>query len=149
MNRRDLMFVKQISVFLENKPGKLSQVTGILKEHDVDISAISIADTTEFGILRMIVNKPEKAVTAIKAARFPVSTTEVLAVEVSDKPGGLNHALQILNDAGVSIEYLYSFIKRNGNKALILFRVEDPAKAVDVLQSAGVRLYSTEEINSL
>ena len=137
------MFVKQISVFLENKPGKLSQVTGILKEHDVDISAISIADTTEFGILRMIVNKPEKAVTAIKAARFPVSTTEVLAVEVSDKPGGLNHALQILNDAGVSIEYLYSFIKRNGNKALILFRVEDPAKAVDVLQSAGVRLYST------
>ncbi|MGI6425831.1 MAG: ACT domain-containing protein [Tepidanaerobacteraceae bacterium] len=143
------MFVKQISVFLENKPGKLSQVTGILKEHDVDISAISIADTTEFGILRMIVNKPEKAVTAIKAARFPVSTTEVLAVEVSDKPGGLNHALQILNDAGVSIEYLYSFIKRNGNKALILFRVEDPAKAVDVLQSAGVRLYSTEEINSL
>ncbi|HHX23715.1 MAG TPA: ACT domain-containing protein [Thermoanaerobacterales bacterium] len=143
------MFVKQISVFLENKPGKLSQVTGILKEHDVDISAISIADTTEFGILRMIVNKPEKAVAAIKAARFPVSTTEVLAVEVSDKPGGLNHALQILNDAGVSIEYLYSFIKRNGNKALILFRVEDPAKAVDVLQSAGVRLYSTEEINSL
>ncbi len=129
------MFVKQISVFLENKPGKLSQVTDILEKNDIDISAISIADTTEFGILRMIVNKPEEAVAAIKAEKFPVSTTEVLAVEVADKPGGLNLALQTLNEAGVSIEYLYSFIKRNGKRALILFRVEDPEKAVEVLQS--------------
>lgn len=140
------MFVKQISVFLENKPGKLAQVTDILENKDIDISAISIADTTEFGILRMIVNKPEEALTAIKAAGFPVNTTEVLAVEVSDKPGGLNKALQILKNSDVIIEYLYSFIKRNGNKALILFRVDKPQKAVEVLQEAGIKLYSAEEI---
>lgn len=140
------MFVKQISVFLENKPGKLAQVTDILENKDIDISAISIADTTEFGILRMIVNKPEEALTAIKAAGFPVNTTEVLAVEVSDKPGGLNKALQILKNSDVIIEYLYSFIKRNGNKALILFRVDKPQKAVAVLREAGIKLYSAEEI---
>jgi len=143
------MFVKQISVFLENKPGKLSQVTDILEKNNIDIKAISIADTTEFGILRMIVDKPKEAVEAIKAEKFPVSTTDVLAVEVTDKPGGLNRALQILNDAGVSVEYLYSFIKRNGERALILFRVEEPERAVEVLQSAGIKLYSTEEINNL
>ncbi|GLI20251.1 amino acid-binding protein [Tepidanaerobacter syntrophicus] len=143
------MFVKQISVFLENKPGKLSQVTDILEKNNIDIKAISIADTTEFGILRMIVDKPKEAVEAIKAEKFPVSTTDVLAVEVRDKPGGLNRALQILNDAGVSVEYLYSFIKRNGERALILFRVEEPERAVEVLQSAGIKLYSTEEINNL
>lgn len=143
------MFVKQISVFLENKPGKLSQVTDILEKNNIDIKAISIADTTEFGILRMIVDKPKEAVEAIKAEKFPVSTTDVLAVEVTDKPGGLNHALQVLNDAGISVEYLYSFIKRNGERALILFRVEEPDRAVEVLRSAGIKLYSTEEINSL
>jgi hypothetical protein len=78
------MFVKQISVFLENKPGKLYQVTEVLKKHNIDISAISVADTTEFGIVRMIVDKPDLAVAAIKEAKFPVSTTDVLAVEVSD-----------------------------------------------------------------
>ena len=88
----------------------------------------------------MIVNKPEEAVSVIKAAKFPVNTTEVLAVEVSDKPGGLNFALQVLNKAGVSIEYIYSFIKRYGDRALILFRVEQPARAVEALQSAGVKL---------
>ena len=143
------MFVTQISVFLENKPGRLAQVTEVLRQNNIDISAISVADTSEFGIVRMIVDKPKEAVSALKAAKFPVSTTEVLAVEVSDKPGGLNFALQVLNEANISIEYLYSFIKRNGDKALILLRIEDSAKAVEVLQSAGVKLYTNEEINLL
>lgn len=143
------MFVTQISVFLENKPGRLAQVTEVLKQNNIDISAISVADTSEFGIVRMIVDKPKEAVSVLKDAKFPVSTTEVLAVEVSDKPGGLNFALQVLNEANISIEYLYSFIKRNGDKALILFRIEDSAKAVKVLQSAGVKLYTNEEINLL
>jgi hypothetical protein len=97
----------------------------------------------------MIVDKPDLAVAAIKEAKFPVSTTDVLAVEVSDKPGGLNYALKVLNDANISVEYLYSFIKRNGDKALILFRVENPSEATEVLQAAGVKLYTNEEINSL
>ena len=143
------MIIKQISVFLENKSGRLHEVFEILGKNDINVTACSVADTTEFGILRMIVNKPEEAVAAIKAAKFPVNTTEVLAVEVSDKPGCLNYALQVLNEAGVSIEYLYSFIKRNGDKALILFRVEESARAVKILQSAGVKLYTNEEISSL
>jgi hypothetical protein len=97
----------------------------------------------------MIVNKPEEAVAAIKEAGFPVSTTEVLAVEVADRPGGLNRALQVLQQAGVSIEYLYSFIKRNEDRALILFRVENPDKAVKALNSAGIKMYSSEEIAAL
>jgi hypothetical protein len=143
------MFVKQISVFLENKPGRLSEITRVLSEKNIDISAISIADTTQFGILRMIVNKPEEAVAAIKEAGFPVSTTDVLAVEVADRPGGLNNALQVLRQAGVSVEYLYSFIKRSEDKALILFRVEDPQKAIKALESAGIKLYGNDEIASL
>jgi hypothetical protein len=143
------MLVKQISVFLENKPGRLAMVTKVLEEKGIDISAVSIADTTQFGILRMIVSKPEEAVAAIKEAGFPVSTTEVLAVEVSDRPGGLNHALQILQRAGVSIEYLYSFIKRSEDKALILFRVENNEKAIAALEAANIKLYNEKEISAL
>lgn len=143
------MFVKQISVFLENKPGRLAAVTKVLADNGIDISAISIADTTQFGILRMIVNKPEEAMTAVKQAGFPASTTEVLAVEVQDEPGGLNRALQVLQQAEVSVEYLYSFIKRNEDKALILFRVEDPQKAVEALKSAGIKIYGSDDIASL
>ncbi|MDI3534511.1 MAG: hypothetical protein PWQ82_876 [Thermosediminibacterales bacterium] len=143
------MFVKQISVFLENKPGRLAAVTKVLADKGIDISAISIADTTQFGILRMIVNKPEEAMAAVKQAGFPASTTEVLAVEVQDEPGGLNHALQVLQQAEVSVEYLYSFIKRNEDKALILFRVEDPQKAVEALKSAGIKIYGSDDIASL
>ncbi|HHY03925.1 MAG TPA: ACT domain-containing protein [Thermoanaerobacterales bacterium] len=143
------MFVKQISVFLENKPGRLAAACETLSKNNIDISAISIADTTQFGILRMIVDKPDEALAVMKKAGFPVSTTEVLAVEVADRPGGLNNALQILQQADVSIEYLYSFIKRNGDKALILLRVESPQKAVEVLKNAGIKMYTCEEIAEL
>jgi hypothetical protein len=140
------MFVKQISVFLENKPGKIAAVAKVLQENNVDISAISVADTTQFGVLRMIVNKPEVALSAIKKAGFPVSTTDVIAVEVADKPGGLSLALQALEQAHVNVEYLYSFIKRNKDKALILFRVENPTVAVEVLTDKGFKIYSNDEI---
>lgn len=143
------MFVSQISVFLENKPGRLFEVIDALAQEGIDISAISIADTREFGVLRMIADDPKAAVAAIRKAGFPVSTTEVLAVEVSDRPGGLSYVLKILKDADVSIEYLYSFIKRNNDKALILFKVENPARAKAVLEDAKVRLYSGEEISAL
>jgi hypothetical protein len=143
------MFVKQISVFLENKPGRLAMVTDALFQNDIDISAISIADTTQFGILRMIVDNPDKAVTVIKEAGFPVSTTDVLAVQVADSPGGLNEALKVLEQAGVSVEYIYSFLKRSAEKALILFRTENPSKAINVLEGSGFKLYSNGEIASL
>ncbi|NLC62468.1 MAG: acetolactate synthase [Thermoanaerobacterales bacterium] len=136
------MFVRQISVFLENKPGKLAVVTNVLFENNIDISAISIADTSQFGIVRMIVNDPEKAASVIKEAGFPVSMTEVLAVEVSDSPGGLNEVLRVFENGEISVEYVYSFLKRNADKALILFKVDNPEKAIQILKDSGFKLYS-------
>ncbi|MGI6485568.1 MAG: acetolactate synthase [Tepidanaerobacteraceae bacterium] len=140
------MFVRQISVFLENKPGKLAVVTNVLFENNIDISAISIADTSQFGIVRMIVNNPEKAASVIKEAGFPVSMTEVLAVEVSDSPGGLNEVLRVFENGEISVEYVYSFLKRNADKALILFKVDNPEKAIQILKDSGFKLYSNGDI---
>jgi hypothetical protein len=140
------MFVRQISVFLENKPGKLAVVTNVLFENNIDISAISIADTSQFGIVRMIVNDPEKAASVIKEAGFPVSMTEVLAVEVSDSPGGLNEVLRVFENGEISVEYVYSFLKRNADKALILFKVDNPEKAIQILKDSGFKLYSNGDI---
>lgn len=143
------MFVKQVSVFLENKLGRLATVTKILGDNGIDISAMALADTTNFGILRMIVNNPDKAVSVLKEAGFTVSTTDVLAVEVDDRPGGLSAVLEVLQDNGISIEYAYSFIKRAGDKAFILFRVENPDRAVDLLKNTGVRVLEEKEVYAL
>ncbi|MDI3508652.1 MAG: hypothetical protein PWP48_1252 [Clostridiales bacterium] len=143
------MFVKQVSVFLENKLGRLATVTKILGDNGIDISAMALADTTNFGILRMIVNNPDKAVSVLKEAGFTVSTTDVLAVEVDDRPGGLSAVLEVLQDNGISIEYAYSFIKRAGDKAFILFRVENPDRAVDLLKNTGIRVLEEKEVYAL
>lgn len=143
------MFVKQVSVFLENKLGRLATVTKILGDKGIDISAMALADTTNFGILRMIVNDPDKAVSVLKEAGFTVSTTDVLAVEVDDRPGGLAAILEVLQGNGISIEYAYSFIKRAGDKAFILFRVENPERAVELLKNTGVRVLNEKEVYAL
>jgi hypothetical protein len=143
------MFVKQVSVFLENKLGRLATVTKILGDNGIDISAMALADTTNFGILRMIVNDPDKAVSVLKEAGFTVSTTDVLAVEVDDRPGGLAAILEVLQGNGISIEYAYSFIKRAGDKAFILFRVENPERAVELLKNTGVRVLDEKEVYAL
>lgn len=143
------MFVKQVSVFLENKLGRLATVTKILGDNGIDISAMVLADTTNFGILRMIVNNPDKAASVLKEAGFTVSTTDVLAVEVDDRPGGLAAVLEVLQDNGISIEYAYSFIKRAGNKAFILFRVENPDRAVELLKNTGVKVLNEKEVYAL
>lgn len=143
------MFVKQVSVFLENKLGRLATVAGVLGDNGIDISAMALADTTNFGILRMIVNDPDKAVAILKEADFTVSTTDVLAVEVDDRPGGLASVLEVLQDHDIGIEYAYSFIKRAGDKAFILFRVEDPDKAVKLLKDTGVKVLDEKEVYAL
>ncbi len=143
------MTIKQISVFLENKKGRLAQVTSILKENNIDISAISIADTTNFGIIRMIVNKPELAIQVIKASGFTVNTAEVLAVEVPDSPGGLHHVLDILNRNHIGIEYLYSFVRRPSQSALILFRVDDTENSIKVLMDEGINILPSKEVFEL
>ena len=143
------MKVKQISIFLENKSGRLAGVTSVLGENGINIRALSIADTTDFGILRLIVNNPEKAFQVLKDEGFTLSTTDVIAVEVADAPGGLSTPLLLLDQAGINIEYLYAFVQKTSSAALVVFRVEQLDEAVRVLQENGIRLLSEEEVYQL
>lgn len=143
------MKVKQISIFLENKYGRLAQVTRVLGDSDINIRALSIADTTDFGILRLIVNEPDKAYEVLKAAGFTVSTTDVIAVEVPDRPGGLADVLEVLQESNINIEYLYAFLQKASNAALVVFRVEQLDRAIEALQVKGNRLLSGEELYTL
>jgi hypothetical protein len=142
------MKVKQISIFLENKSGRLAHVTQVLGEHQINIRALSIADTTDFGILRLIVNDPEKAVKVLKAEDYTVSETEIIAVQVPDKPGGLAGILKTLDEMKINIEYMYAFVGNSGQDAVVVFRVESIDRAIDQLQKKGVRLMSGKEIYS-
>jgi hypothetical protein len=143
------MLVKQISVFLENKSGRLAEVTKILGKKDIDISALSIADTTDFGILRLIVNKPEEAERILKENNFTVSCTEVIAVSVVDEPGGLAVALKALEEAGIGVEYMYAFVGKATSEALVIFRVEEPERAVKVLDENNIRVLPAERVYEL
>lgn len=143
------MFVEQISIFLENKSGRLAEVTKVLGDSGIDIRALSIADTTDFGILRIIVDKPKKAEEVLKENGFTVSSTNVIAIGVKDKPGGLAQALETLNDEKIGIEYMYAFISKNEDEALVILRVEDPARAVDSLRANGIDVLSPSRIYKL
>ncbi|AAB89585.1 MULTISPECIES: ACT domain-containing protein [Archaeoglobus] len=129
--------VKQISVFVENKPGRLAAVTEVLMKHNINIRAFTIADAGDFGIIRMVVDKTDEAYQALKEAGFTVRLTNVLAVEVEDKPGALHRIAKALGDAGVNIDYVYAFTSEK-HKALIIFRVDDREKAKEVLEKLGV-----------
>ncbi|NLV37473.1 MAG: ACT domain-containing protein [Clostridiaceae bacterium] len=143
------MFVEQISIFLENKSGRLAEVTKILGENHIDISALSIADTTDFGILRLIVNNPGKAVEILKENGFTVSSTNVIAVEVADKPGGLSKALEVLHDAKIGIEYMYAFVGKTEEDAKVLLRVDSPENAVKALEANGVKVLTANQVYKL
>lgn len=143
------MKIKQLSVFLENKSGRLAAVTRLLAGRGINIRALSIADTSDFGILRLIVNDPEQACAALREAGFTVSLTEVLGVEMPDRPGGLSNILSILEEAGINIEYLYAFIGRGDNGALVIFRVEELDKAIAILQEKGITVLEGEKVYRL
>ncbi|MBP7342100.1 MAG: ACT domain-containing protein [Smithellaceae bacterium] len=127
------MKVEQISVFLENKPGTLEHATRVLKENNINIRTLSLAETADFGILRLIVNDVEKTNTVLKEAGFRVSKTIVVAVEVPDQPGGLHGIMDVLNTEAINVEYLYAFVEKSGQNAVIIFRFDDPEKAIAVL----------------
>lgn len=143
------MLVKQISVFLENKSGRLAEVTKALGASGIDISALSIADTTDFGILRLIVNKPEKAEEVLKENGFTVSCTSVIAIAVLDEPGGLAEALEILDREAIGIEYMYAFVGKATNEALVILRVETPEKAVEVLTNNNIKVLPSSVVYEL
>ena len=144
------MTVNQISVFLENKPGTLTAMTGLLADSGVDMRALSLAETHDFGIVRLIVNDVYKATTVLKDAGFVNSVTPVLGVAIPDVPGGLNRVLQALTDARVNVEYMYAFLGgRDAEHACMIFRVEDNAAASAALSARGIRTLKQEEIDRL
>ena len=142
------MFVKQLSVFVENKFGRISEIINALAENSIDISALSLADTSEFGILRLIVDKPELAVDVLKEEGVIVKLSDVLAIAIDDAPGGLAKALEVLTQANVVIEYMYAFIGKADGKAMTVIRVDDEAKAIDALNKGGVTLLTTDDISA-
>lgn len=143
------MIIKQLSIFVENKKGRLAEITQTLADSGVDIRALSIADTTDYGILRLIVNDPDTALKALKNEGMTVSLTDVIAVAVPDTPGGLNKAVKVLSAEKISIEYMYAFINPRKDTAFVILRVEDNERAIDVLTRGGVKLMKNEEIYSL
>lgn len=140
---------KQLSVFLENKAGRLSSVTRTLGEAGINIRALSIADTSDFGILRIIVNDPVKAYKILKEAGFTVSETEVIAVRVKDTPGGLAAVLEQMSEANLNIEYLYAFLGTSEEDALVIFKVEDIKKARIAFTEKGIQFLEEQELYQL
>ncbi len=143
------MKLKQISIFLENKKGRLWKALSILKESGINIRALSIADTSEFGILRLIVPEPEKAKAALEEGNFVVKMNEVIAVGVPDKPGGLDGILEILNKADINVEYIYAFVEKKGEKAAVVLRTEDIDAGIMALKDGGATVLSPEEVYEL
>lgn len=143
------MTINQISVFLENTPGQLAEFTRLLEKAQIDMRALSIAETQDFGILRLIVDDPYKTVSVVKDAGYICSITPVLAVEITDKPGSLVKMLTALTDGGINIEYTYAFTARKKDMAYMVLRVNDSEKAVKVLMQNQVRPVSQEDLAGL
>ncbi len=142
------MQIKQLSVFVENTQGRLADITAKIAEANIDIRALSLADTTDFGILRLIVDKPEEAVLILKESGLTVSLTNVIAIGIDDTPGGFAKAVRVLANSDISIEYLYAFVSRSDNLAYVILRVEDNDKAVKVLTQGGIPVVGQEDIFS-
>ncbi|MCI7335040.1 MAG: acetolactate synthase [Oscillospiraceae bacterium] len=134
------MLIKQISVFVENKEGRLAEITETIAKAGVDIRALSIADTTDFGILRLIVDKPHETEKVLRDSGFTVSVTSVIAVGIDDVPGGFAKPMRVLANAHIDVEYMYAFISRDTKKAYVILRVNDNATATKVLEEAGIVL---------
>ena len=143
------MKVKQISIFIENKSGRLAEVTRVLGEKGVNTPALSLADTSDFGILRLLVDNTDVALETLKEGGFTVNKTEVVAVEVPDQPGGLCEILQVLDSAEINVEYMYAFVDRNAGNAVIIFRFDEIDSAIDTLQGKGINILSGEQLYNL
>ena len=142
------MKVQQISIFLENKAGRLAEVTNLLAEAGVNIKALSLADTSEFGILRLIVDNQEKAQSVLKNNGVTVRLTDVVAAEVSHTPGGLNSIRQLRQGRGITVEYMYGLPYQHAN-AIMVFRLDRPELAIEVLQQSGIRIFTSDEVCAL
>lgn len=140
------MLIKQISVFMENKSGRLAEILGLIADNGIDIYALSIADTADFGILRLIVSDTEKTKNVLKEKDILVKSNEVIGVYVENKPGGLFHIIDVLKDKGISIEYSYAFIGKNEKGATVVMKVDKPDEAVKVLYDTDVKVVEDMDI---
>ena len=137
------MIIKQLSVFLENESGRLTELTKVLSDNKINIAALSIAETEDFGIMRMIVDRPDDAISVLKESGFSVHTTDVICVVTLDVPGALYETLSYLSDAGINVSYMYGY--SSDNKAPLIIKVSDPEKAVKILTEKNVSMVAAEE----
>jgi hypothetical protein len=138
-----IMDIKQIFVFLENKAGRLGEVTRALAQAQINIRALSIADTADFGILRLIVDKEAEAIKALNDAGFTTRVTEVVAVEIDDKPGGLAKVMELIQKKNINIEYLYASLEGKEGKAVVIFKLEDHQKGLQIIKENGIPLVTS------
>lgn len=143
------MKVKQLSIFLENQSGRLSEVLNAIGDQGINIRALSLADTSGFGILRLIVNDIDKARQILQDASFTVRETDVIAVEIPDVPGGLAKVLSALATKSINIEYMYAFVEKTSNDAVVIFRIENLDEAIETLQANGIIILTAQEVYSL
>ena len=143
------MKVEQISIFLENKSGRLAEVTELLGKNNINIRALSLADTADFGIFRLIVNEPEKAVDLLKQNGFTVGRNEVIAVVLPDRPGGLAGILAMLRGKDINVEYMYAFVQRSEGNAVVIFRFDETDRALEALRAGSVNMLSAADMKNL
>ncbi|HDQ40274.1 MAG TPA: ACT domain-containing protein [Desulfonatronum sp.] len=143
------MKVEQISIFLENRAGRLTDVTRVLSEAGVNIRALSLADTSDFGILRLIVTDHERAKETLKANGFTVGRTSVVAVEVDDRPGGLHRILELLSNSQINVEYMYAFVQQSGKNAVLIFRFDRTDQAIEILQKNSIKIIPGKDLYNL
>ncbi|NPV02100.1 MAG: ACT domain-containing protein [Brevinematales bacterium] len=140
--------IKQVSVFMENKVGRLFHIAKTLGNNKINIRALSLADTSDFGILRLIVDDPDQAIAVLKAESYTVSPTNVMAIEVEDHPGGLSDILGLFDKNGINIEYMYALPKRTGGKAVMIFRFDDDS-IEKKLDAAGIKPLRAEDVKTI
>ena len=140
------MFIKQLSVFVENRRGKLTEITELLASKGIDMRALSLADSSEFGLLRLIVSDPDAGFKCLREAGMMVRMGEVIAVGVDDRPGGFAKAARLISDAGVDLTYLYALSSRKDGEAVIIMRLDQPGEGIAALRKDGFRIISPEEI---
>ena len=143
------MKVEQIAIFLENKSGRLSEIAGVLADNGVNIRSLSLADTADFGILRLIVDKVEEAEAVLRKGGFTVGRTHVIAVEVPDKPGGLHNILMLLHNSDINVEYMYAFVQQSGNNAVMIFRFDNTDDAIKLLEKNGITIINGSKVYTL
>jgi len=143
------MKVEQIAIFLENKSGRLSEITGVLADNNINIRSLSLADTADFGILRLIVDKVSEAEKVLKEGGFTVGKTHVIAVEVPDRVGGLASVLKVIEKGNLNVEYMYAFVNKSDENAVMIFRFEEIDEALDTLEKAGITTLTSAQICAL